>query len=282
MNRFQALNEINRVPEPYEALTTELLWTDEYVSARMLEFHLDGSVDLSSRKTDFIDRSAAWLAERFDLGPGRKICDFGCGPGLYTSRLARLGAKVTGVDFSPRSIDHARRTAREEGLEIDYHLRNYLEFDAPGRFDLITMIFCDFCALSPEQRRQLTALWSRLLAPGGAVVLDVHSLNQFDLFQESATYQYHPADGFWAAGPYYEFLNAIKYEELGLALFKYTIVEAERERVVYNWLQCFNPQSLDRELNPAGLKVCELYDNVAGEPYSGAAPDLGVVAMKAD
>jgi hypothetical protein len=56
----------------------------------MLACHLDGEIDLSSRNTDWIDRSADWIISQFKISPGTKIADFGCGPGLYTTRLALL------------------------------------------------------------------------------------------------------------------------------------------------------------------------------------------------
>ena len=103
-----------------------------------------------------------------------KICDFGCGPGLYTSRLARHGAQVTGVDFSPRSLRYAREQAEKEDLAIRYVHQNYLEFETEVRFDLVTMITCDFCALNPAQRAQMLDKWCRLLEPGGHVLLDAY------------------------------------------------------------------------------------------------------------
>ena len=49
-----------------------------------------------------------------------KILDLGCGPGLYASRLARLGHRVTGIDFSPASIRYARQQAEKAGLSCTY------------------------------------------------------------------------------------------------------------------------------------------------------------------
>jgi len=83
-----------------------------------------------------------------------EIADFGCGPGLYTTRLAERGAIVTGIDFSENSLRHAKQVADEKGLDITYVLRNYLDFDTTDRFDLIIMIMCDYCALSPGQRNK--------------------------------------------------------------------------------------------------------------------------------
>ncbi len=47
-----------------------------------------------------------------------EIADFGCGPGLYATRLAQRQATVTGIDFSKRSIQYAQEVATREGL---YH-----------------------------------------------------------------------------------------------------------------------------------------------------------------
>jgi 2-polyprenyl-3-methyl-5-hydroxy-6-metoxy-1,4-benzoquinol methylase len=120
MDMYLALEEINRRPAPFERYTAADLWTDEHISSRMLDYHLNGSVDIASRNTRFMDRSAAWLASRFVLAEGKAVADFGCGPGLYTARFAASGAFVTGVDFSERSLRHARESARREGLSIDY------------------------------------------------------------------------------------------------------------------------------------------------------------------
>lgn len=74
-----------------------------------------------------------------------------CGPGLYTERLAKTNAAITGIDFSRNSIEYARSRARDERLNINYINQNYLEFNADSKYDLILMIFCDFCALSPAK-----------------------------------------------------------------------------------------------------------------------------------
>ena len=101
---FEALEKINARPKLFEFYTASDLWTDEHTSKQMLAFHLDENVDISSRNTEFIDRSVEWICSRFNVAAGTTIADFGCGPGLYATRLARRGAAVTGIDFSKRSI----------------------------------------------------------------------------------------------------------------------------------------------------------------------------------
>ena len=99
---FEKLEEINSRPDPFEFYTASDLWTDEHTSEQMLKYHLNDDVDLSSRNSAFIDRSVEWIASAFKIAAGTKIADFGCGPGLYTTRLAQKQADVTGIDFSKR------------------------------------------------------------------------------------------------------------------------------------------------------------------------------------
>lgn len=278
---FADLEAINSRPAPFAHLTVSDLWTDPHTSAHMLAFHLDPDIDLSSRSASFIDRSVDWIVARFGVGADTRIIDFGCGPGLYTTRLARAQAAVTGVDFSARSIAYAREAAARDGLSIDYRHQDYLTFQSDARFHLITMIFCDFCALSPDQRRRMLRTFRSLLEPEGHILLDVHSLGFFDQRSESASYELNGLNGFWSPNPYYSFLNAFKYADEKLLLDKYTIVERDRTRTVYNWLQCFSPESLEAELKAEGLAVDALHANVAGAPYDPQATEFAVIAKAA-
>ena len=277
---FEQLEKINARPKPFEFYTAADLWTDEHTSQQMLQFHLNADIDLSSRNHAFIDRSAEWIISRFNVGPDTAVADFGCGPGLYTTRLAKTGADVTGIDFSQRSIDYAKITAFENNLDIFYHCQNYLDFDTDKRFDLIIMIFCDFCALSPQQRKALLKKYHTFLKPGGFLLMDVHSLNIFNQKEESATYELNQLNGFWSPNKYYGFVNTFKYDKEKVSLDKYTIIEADRIRTVYNWLQYYSKESLTQELAENGFTAQKFFANVAGDPFDPNANDLAVIAGK--
>ena len=277
----KALEGLSARPRPFEVYTARELWTDPHTSARMLAFHLNKDLDVSSRKAAFIRRSAAWLVSHFGIGPGTSLADYGCGPGLYTLPLARTGATVTGLDFSPRSIEYARAEAEKEGLAIRYELRDYLAWVPEGRFDLILLIMGDFCALGPAQRQTLLANFSAGLKPGGAVLLDVYSLTAFAERTEQAVSEPNLLDGFWSPGQYHGFLNTFKYDREKAVLDKYTIVEAGSIKTVYNWLQYFSPESLTTELAANGFAVTDLWADVAGAPFDPAGQEFAVVMKKA-
>jgi len=277
---FRELKEINLRPSPFQFYTADELWTNEHTSKQMLEYHIDEAINVSSRNKIFIERSVEWIVSHFEVDNKTEIADFGCGPGLYTTMLAERGAIVTGIDFSENSLKYAKQIADKKGLKINYVHANYLDFETQDSFDLITIIMCDFCALSPEQRNNILSKFNSLLKPDGSVLLDVYSLNSFNQKEESATYELNQLNGFWSPDDYYCFVNTFKYDEEKVILDKYTIIEEARTQTVYNWLQYFSPESLGREFEENGFKIEECYSDVAGTIFSPESMEFAIVAKK--
>src|SRR4029078_4053149 len=92
--------------------------------------------------------------------------DVGCGAGLLAEPLARLGAKVTGIDASPDVIAVAQEHAAAGGLDIHYVAGDVQLLD--GQFDLITSL--EVIEHVADPAAFITALANRL-APGGLLIL---------------------------------------------------------------------------------------------------------------
>lgn len=274
---FKELMEINARPACFSIYTAEELWTESHTAEQMLQYHLDKELPLASRQHTFIDQSTNWIAKHFNLANGKKVADFGCGPGLYALRLARTGATVTGIDFSANSLSYARQAAKQGGVEIDYQKANYLSFSSDVKYDLIVMIMCDFCALSPSQRATLLNVFKKHLSPQGRVLLDVYTLNSFKTREEASMYERRQLNGFWSSDDYFGFVNTFKYDEEKVVLDKYTIIEKQRNRLIYNWLQYFDPDSLTNEVESSGFIIEEMYADVAGGSYCSESNEMAVV-----
>lgn len=113
----------------------------------------------------------SFLAELPDLA-GREVIDLGCGEGATTRSIARLGARVTGIDLSPRMIELARGEEQREPLGIDYQVASYgscTPFPS-GRFDaaVSTMALMDSPDFSAAAREAF-----RLLKPGAPFAFSV-------------------------------------------------------------------------------------------------------------
>ena len=144
------------------------------------------------------------------------------------------------------------------------------------------MIMCDFCAMSPIQRKKMISRFHRLLKADGAVLLDVYSLSAFDQREEVSTYEHRQLDGFWSKEDYYGFLNTFKYDDEKVILDKYTIIEKACTKTVYNWLQYFSPDALRKEFEANGFKIEEFYSDVAGKSFNLKSTEFAIVARRSD
>ena len=66
-----------------------------------------------------------------------KILDIGCGGGLLSEPMCRLGASVTGIDASKKNIDIAKLHSKKNNLKIDYFCSSPEKFKVKDKFDVI-------------------------------------------------------------------------------------------------------------------------------------------------
>jgi 2-polyprenyl-6-hydroxyphenyl methylase/3-demethylubiquinone-9 3-methyltransferase len=97
---------------------------------------------------------------------GRSALDVGCGAGLLTEALYRLGADVTGVDAAPELIAAARAHAAAQGMVIDYRAVGVEAL--VGEYDLVTALEVIEHVADPSAF--VASLVARL-APGGLLIL---------------------------------------------------------------------------------------------------------------
>jgi 2-polyprenyl-3-methyl-5-hydroxy-6-metoxy-1,4-benzoquinol methylase len=153
---------------------SKLPWNDPAFSSRMLHEHLSQEQGRASRPLDQIDRHVAWIHDTALRGRPSRILDLGCGPGLYTARLAQLGHTCTGIDFSPASIAFATAEAERQGFACNYLLQDLRDGDFGREFQAVLLLFGEFNAFSPAEARELLATAWNALAPTGVLVLEVH------------------------------------------------------------------------------------------------------------
>ncbi|EXJ16296.1 bifunctional 2-polyprenyl-6-hydroxyphenol methylase/3-demethylubiquinol 3-O-methyltransferase UbiG [Imhoffiella purpurea] len=105
---------------------------------------------------------------------GLRVLDIGCGGGILSESIARLGARVTGVDVTQKNVSVARLHAESGGLAIDYRLASVDQLAAEGaRFDVVlNMEVVEHVDRLPE----FLADCGRLVEPGGK--LFVASINR--------------------------------------------------------------------------------------------------------
>jgi 2-polyprenyl-3-methyl-5-hydroxy-6-metoxy-1,4-benzoquinol methylase len=98
---------------------------------------------------------------------GARLLDLGCGAGYFARAMAERGATVTGIDLSPRLLEHARRA----GGPVEYRLLDaaaIADAFAPGSFDVVTS--CLALQDMPDPKHVLAAV-AAVLQPGGRAIV---------------------------------------------------------------------------------------------------------------
>ena len=119
---------------------------------------------------------------------GLKFLDIGCGGGLLTEPMARLGAGITGVDPSEKNISTARVHADEQDLAIDYRAVTAEELAARGEtFDVILNMEVIEHVADP---RDFVRTCAQLLKPNGLIFIATinRTLKSFGLAIVGAEY----------------------------------------------------------------------------------------------
>ncbi len=106
---------------------------------------------------------------------GLRILDIGCGGGLLSEPMARIGADVVGADPAPRNIPVAQLHAEQSGLMIDYRLTTAEDLAAAGeQFDVVLNM--EVVEHVPDPQSFLTACQT-LLKPGGLMICSTLNRN---------------------------------------------------------------------------------------------------------
>ncbi len=100
---------------------------------------------------------------------GLAVLDIGCGGGLLSEAVTRLGGNLVGIDVTEKNLVAARLHAQGSGLPIDYRLADVAQLAATGeRFDLVLNMEV---VEHVEQRALFLAQCARLVRPGGVMVV---------------------------------------------------------------------------------------------------------------
>ncbi|MEO1772101.1 class I SAM-dependent methyltransferase [Candidatus Enterococcus ferrettii] len=263
---------------PLFTKSSENIWLDPYVANHMLAAHLNDQEDGATRNKYFVEKSVAWLTEKFPPEDYPKVLDLGCGPGIYAEKFSRAGYQVTGIDFSQNSIDYARRSAEEKNLPIRYIQGDYTKTDwQEESYDLIFMIYCDLGVLSHKNRRIILERAYQALKPDGRLVFDVFTPVRYQDFKPTQTWQMEE-NSFWSQEPCLHLERTENYGSTYLAA--HHLLNEEEQKTFYIWETVFTPKEMTEELKRGGFTQVKLYKNIAGEAWEDNSDTACFVVSK--
>jgi 2-polyprenyl-6-hydroxyphenyl methylase/3-demethylubiquinone-9 3-methyltransferase len=175
---------------------------------------------------------------------GLRILDIGCGGGILSEPLARLGAAMVGADPSEKSIEAARRHAEQSGVPVDYRATTAEDLaDAQERFDVVL-------AMEVVEHVADVDLFVRrcaeMVKPGGLFIAATinRTLKSFALAIVGAEYILR-----WLPRGTHQWDRLIKPEELEETIERHGLTVTDERGVVYNVLADRWQLSTDMDVN---------------------------------
>jgi SAM-dependent methyltransferase len=197
----------------------------------MLAEHLSQDHDAASRRFETIDEHVRWVHHELLSEKAAHILDLACGPGLYTCRLARLGHRCCGIDYSPASIAYARAQAEEERLQCVYRLLDIRSVSYGSGYDLAMLLFGEFNVMRPRDGERILAETHAALGGGGRFLIEPHTFDAVKRTGERSPSWYTSRAGLFSSRPHLCLTESSWDDARRCATVRYFAIDAGTGRV---------------------------------------------------
>lgn len=247
----------------------------------MLREHLSQRHDRASNRFEKIDVQVTWVHEHILERKPAKVLDLGCGPGLYTSRLARLGHECVGIDYSPSSVDYAVEFALQEKLACKYQLEDIRLADYGGGFGLVMLLQGEFNTFRPADARSILQKACEALADGGALLLEAHTFDGVRGSVMRPTVWFSVERGLFSDAPHLWLQEHSWDEETKTATTRYFIIDAATAHVTAygGTAQAYSEDEYSSLLRDCGFGEVE-FPSLAGTVDKEHADKFAILARK--
>jgi SAM-dependent methyltransferase len=229
-------------------------WNDPDFSRRMLNEHLSQDHDLASRRSEWIDKQVAWIHEHLLSATPSRILDLGCGPGLYSHHLAKLGHRSRGIDFGPASIEYARRHSPDES-KCDFILGDIRNIDFGGPYDLAMILYGELNVFSPEEASSILKKVRTSLSPQGRLMIEIQTPDAVQRMGGSEPSEQESESGLFSDYPHRCLTENQWLPEEQVAIQTFTVTEASdgQRRVYRSTTKAWSDDELVGLLTEAGF-----------------------------
>ena len=277
------LDVIHRVspPEPW-AEGDKIPWNDPDFSRRMLREHLSQTHDAASRRTPIIEEHVAWIHREVLNSRSSRVLDLGCGPGFYSSRLAQRGHTCIGIDFSPASIEYARKVAQVQHLACDYRLEDVRHADYGTGYDLAMFIYGELNPFRPEDAAHILRKAHAALSEGGRLLLEVSTFASLQQLGQQGAAWHTLEQGLFSDRPHFVLFECFWNEAQTVAIERFYIVAADTCEVTQHSIstQAYTDEQYRVLLQTAGFTDITFYPSLIGQPDERQKHLIAIVAQK--
>jgi SAM-dependent methyltransferase len=246
-----------------------LPWDEPEFASRMLREHLDDSHGAASRQEADRVLQLDWLWSHLALKQGARLLDITCGPGLYALSFAARGCRVTGIDFSPAAIAHARDQARRQSLEeyctfVEQDVRQVKPEE--GAYDAAIFLYGQLAVFEKSEAQALLGSAARALRPGGALCIEL--LNQDKVDKSKSSWWFTGQSGLWGEAPFLHLGERFWLEEEKISVERFHTLHLETGRLEEIILcdQTYSGAEMVEMLVSTGFKEVDVFPAWGGLP----------------
>ncbi|HBX70825.1 MAG TPA: hypothetical protein DEH25_15960 [Chloroflexi bacterium] len=272
----------NAIPIPWSE-GDNIPWNEPEFSKRMLKEHLTQDHDLASRRSEKIDLHVQFIHQDVLTGQPGHLLDLACGPGLYASRLAKLGHTIHGIDYSPASIAYAQKTTRTENLASTYQHADIRTTEYGDGYDAALLIYGEFNVFKPADIRQIVRKIHAALKPGGKLITEPHTFEAIEGIGKHSTSWFTSEEGLFSPKPHLVLTENFWDETQKTATIRHFVVDATTGNVIRyaQSLQAYTPAAYRKLLTECGFREIQFYPALTGNPDPEQASLLAITAVKA-
>ena len=274
---------IQRMPTPAPwAEGDKIPWNDPDFSRRMLREHLSQAHDAASRRSIIIDEHVEWIHRAVLNHRPSRVLDLGCGPGLYSSRLAQHGHTCVGIDFGPASIAYAREVAQAQQLTCDYRLEDVRHADYGTGYDLAMFIFGELNPFRPEDAQRILQKAHTALNEDGHLLLEVSTFEAVQRQGHQRATWYTLEQGLFSDRPHMILFESFWDEAQTVAIERFYVVDAETAEVTSHSIstQAYTEEQYRYLIQSAGFTDIMFYPSLIGQSDERQKDFIAIVARK--
>jgi ubiquinone/menaquinone biosynthesis C-methylase UbiE len=271
-----------RLPPAPWAEGEKIPWHEPDFSRRMLQEHLSQDHDMASRRFEIIDQQIEWIHSRLLSEKTAEILDLGCGPGLYASRLAKLGHRCSGIDCSPVSIAYAREKADRENLACRYVEGDVRETEYSTGYRLAMMIFGELNVFRKRDASTILGKAYEALEEEGHLLLEVLKPEAVRWIGEREPNWYSSKGGLFSDRPFLCLQENFRDADEKAATERYFIVDAatgEVSRYAAS-IQGYTEEEYGRALEECGFEGIEFHPAMRDDPTDETERDFLVISAR--
>lgn len=207
------------------------------------------------------EEEIAFILRETRITPPAAVADVACGEGRHALALARRGFQAMGIDLNTDFIATAREHATGLGERARFFTSDMREA-LGGPYQLILSLFQSFGFFDDADNAKVLRAWTRRLAPGGYLVLD--------LWNRDNIVRHTLGDYTWEAEPGLRVSERKEFDPLtGRLAIHYTYTYAEGQQFEYDaHFRLYAPTELRDLLASVGIEVTSIYGSLTGDPYS--------------